>query len=192
MADVVELQFQWPPVEKMDATLGTLTECWKLSLSTNCIGAINGLANMKKLRVLGLSRNYIKSLMGLEVVGDTLEELWISYNQIDKTRGISALRKLKVLYMAHNLVKDWPEFTRLQDCPLLDDVIFLGNPLMEAMEETDWRRAAVKKLPQLKTLDGEPIIVEFEEQPPPPPPAQPEGGDQGNVAGEQPPTEEPA
>ena len=31
-----------------------------------------------------------------EAVGDTLEELWISYNNIEKLRGITSLKKLRV------------------------------------------------------------------------------------------------
>lgn len=49
-----------------------------------------------------------------EAVGDTLEELWISYNLIEKLKGINVLRNLKVLYMSNNLVKEWSEFNKLQ------------------------------------------------------------------------------
>ena len=31
-----------------------------------------------------------------EAVGDTLEQLWMSYNLVEKLRGIATLRKLKV------------------------------------------------------------------------------------------------
>ena len=31
-----------------------------------------------------------------EAVGDTLQELWISYNSIEKLKGITVLAKLKV------------------------------------------------------------------------------------------------
>jgi dynein light chain 1 len=48
-----------------------------------------------------------------EAVGDTLEELWISYNQIEKLKGIGGMKKLKVLYMSNNLVKEWVEFQKL-------------------------------------------------------------------------------
>lgn len=61
-----------------------------------------------------------------EGVGDTLEELWISYNFIDKIKGLGALKKLKVLYMSNNLVKDWGEFMKLQELPLLEDLLFVG------------------------------------------------------------------
>ena len=33
-----------------------------------------------------------------EAVADTLEELWISYNNIEKLKGIGVLKKLKVYY----------------------------------------------------------------------------------------------
>lgn len=42
-----------------------------------------------------------------EAVGDTLEELWISYNLIEKLKGIHVMKKLKILYMSNNSVKDW-------------------------------------------------------------------------------------
>lgn len=42
-----------------------------------------------------------------EAVGDTLEELWISYNLIEKLKGVHCMKNLKVLYMSNNLVKDW-------------------------------------------------------------------------------------
>jgi len=34
-----------------------------------------------------------------EAVGDTLEQLWISYNNIEKLKGINVLKKLKVSYL---------------------------------------------------------------------------------------------
>jgi hypothetical protein len=61
-----------------------------------------------------------------ESLGDTLEELWISYNLIEKLKGIGVLKKLKVLYMSNNLVKEWTEFNKLQDMPNLEDLVFVG------------------------------------------------------------------
>lgn len=68
---------------------------------------------LENLRILSLGRNNIKSLTGLEAVGDTLEELWISYNFIEKLKGINVLKKVKVLYMSNNSVKDMGEFSKL-------------------------------------------------------------------------------
>jgi len=61
----VQLQFQWPPIEKMDPQLGTLVKCEKLSLSTNMVDKITGLNGMKHLKILSIGRNYIKTISGL-------------------------------------------------------------------------------------------------------------------------------
>ena len=89
---------------------------------------------MKNLKILALGRNLIKSFAGLEPLGDTLEELWISYNLIEKMKGINAMKNLRVLYMSNNLVKDWHEFNRLQELTNLRDLLFVGNPLYENLE----------------------------------------------------------
>jgi dynein light chain 1 len=42
---------------------------------------------------------------GVEGAAESLEQLWISYNQIDKLKPIRNLIKLHTLYMAHNMVE---------------------------------------------------------------------------------------
>ncbi|NXG49881.1 DNAL1 protein, partial [Psilopogon haemacephalus] len=169
-AKEVKLYGQIPPVEKMDESLSTLVNCEKLSLSTNCIERIANLNSLKNLRILSLGRNNIKNLNGLEAVAETLEELWISYNFIEKLRGIRVMKKLKVLYMSNNLVKDWvfhnpfgvftfavaAEFVRLAELPVLEDLVFVGNPLQEkyASDQNNWIEEATKRVPKLKKLDG--------------------------------------
>lgn len=64
-ATEIGLQLQFPPIEKMDGTLGTLIECRKLSLSTNMIEKITGIGNLKNLKILSLARNNIKTLNGI-------------------------------------------------------------------------------------------------------------------------------
>nr|XP_020464426.1 dynein light chain 1, axonemal isoform X2 [Monopterus albus] len=145
-AKEIKLYGQIPPIEKMDASLSTITNCEKLSLSTNCIEKITNLSGLKNLRILSLGRNNIKALTGLEAVGDTLEELWISYNLIEKLKGIQCMKKLKVLYMSNNLVKEW-------------DLVFVGNPLQEKHSaEGNWLDEAQKRLPYLGKLDGTPLV----------------------------------
>ncbi|ELT99520.1 hypothetical protein CAPTEDRAFT_172572 [Capitella teleta] len=159
----VELYAQYPPIEKMDASLSTLTKCERLSLSTNAIEKIANLNGLKHLKILSLGRNAIKSLTGLEAVGDTLEELWISFNLIEKLKGINVLKKLKVLFMSNNSVKDWAEFSKLADLPCLEDLLFVGNPLEEKHSaEGDWRDQVSNKLKKLRKLDGVPVIREEE------------------------------
>ncbi|XP_037821947.1 dynein light chain 1, axonemal [Lucilia sericata] len=163
-ATAIELQFQWPPIEKMDNTLGSLVNCERLSLSTNMIEKIFGLNGMKNLRVLSLARNYIKQISGLEAVADTLQELWISYNLIEKIKGLSALRNLKVLYISNNLIKDWAEFNRLQELESLEDLVVVGNPIADGLDEATWRAECIKRLPTIKKLDGEPVVLNEEPQ----------------------------
>ncbi|CAG9110366.1 unnamed protein product [Plutella xylostella] len=154
----VELQFQWPPVEKRSRS-STLVACEKLSLSSNMIDKIAGIAGMKNLKILALGRNNIKSIAGIETVADTLEELWISYNIIDKLKGIGAMKRLRVFYISHNMIKEWAEFNRLQDCPALKDINFTGNPLCEAQADVEtWRTLVAARLKQVSKLDGIPIV----------------------------------
>ncbi|KAF7653106.1 hypothetical protein LDENG_00087330 [Lucifuga dentata] len=164
-AKEIKLYDQSPPIEKMDTSLSVLTNCEKLSLSTNCIEKINNLNGLKNLRILSLGRNNIKDLGGLEAVGDTLEQLWISYNLIEKLKGIQCMTNLKVLYMSNNLVKEWNEFMRLAELPCLLDLVFFGNPLQEKYSaEGTWMDEALKRLPQLKNLDGTSVIKQEEDE----------------------------
>lgn len=119
---------------------------------------------MKNLRILSLGRNYIKQISGLEGVSDTLEELWLSYNLIEKLKGINCLKKLRVLYLSNNLIKDWVEFNRLQDLVTLEELLFVGNPLVEGLEEVVWKSEAAKRLTNLKKLDGETVVREEPER----------------------------
>ncbi|XP_062863603.1 dynein axonemal light chain 1 [Trichomycterus rosablanca] len=160
----VKLYSQVPPIEKMDASLSTLINCEKLSLSTNCIEKIANLNGLKNLKILSLGRNNIKNLNGLEAVGDTLEELWISYNLIEKLKGIHVMKKLHVLYMSNNLVKEWGEFVKLAELSALVDLVFVGNPLEEKYSaEGTWINEATKRVPKLNKIDGIPVIKQEEE-----------------------------
>lgn len=150
------------------------------------IEKITGLNGMKNLRVLSLGRNYIKSFIGLvntmkiienigfdslfcskrkEGVAENLEELWISYNLIEKLKGINVLKKLRVLYISNNLIKDWVEFTRMQELPLLENLLFIGNPLHESYtDDATYRAECIKRLPSLKKLDGELVVSDVDSQ----------------------------
>lgn len=100
-----------------------------------------------------------------EGVADTLEELWLSYNLIEKLKGINVLRKLRALYISNNLIKDWIEFTRLQELPCLENLLFTGNPLHENFtDEATYRAECIKRLPALKKLDGELVVSEVDPQ----------------------------
>ncbi|KAI5709999.1 hypothetical protein M8J75_004890 [Diaphorina citri] len=155
LAQAKDIGLQFKMIDKMDNSLVLIPNVEKLSLSTNLIEKISGLMSLKKLRILALGRNMIKTFTGLEPLGDCLEELWISYNFIEKTKGIGSLKKLKVLYMCHNSVKEWGELNKINDCPVLEDLVFCGNPIVENLEESAYRVEIKKRLPRLKKLDGE-------------------------------------
>jgi dynein light chain 1 len=48
----------------MDSSLNHLSNCEKLSLSTNMITNIQNINSMQKLKILSLGRNLLKSLAG--------------------------------------------------------------------------------------------------------------------------------
>ncbi|XP_026323687.1 dynein light chain 1, axonemal-like [Hyposmocoma kahamanoa] len=158
-ATVIEMQFQWPPIEKMDGALSTLVNCEKLSLSSNIIDKIAGIAGMRNLKILSLGRNNIKTLSGIETVAETLEELWISYNGIDKLKVMTAMKNLKVFYIANNNIREWAEVNRLQDCPNLRDLVLFGNPVMDTQADAEtWRNQVQNRLKQVSKIDGVPIV----------------------------------
>ena len=58
----------------------------------------------------------------LDDVAETLEELWVSYNQISSLDGLSSLRNLSVLYISNNLIRQWSELDKLVSrvCSIFD------------------------------------------------------------------------
>jgi len=151
-------------IEKMDATLKNLVNVEHLSLGTNMIEKIENVGSLKTIKILSLGRNQIKALTGLEGLSNCLEQLWISYNNIDKMKNIGNLRKLKVLYMANNKVSEISEFLRVGDCPEINEVNFVGNPIQEMMMEAEtWRSTVSKKIKSIKKLDGEPLLGDDDE-----------------------------
>mmetsp|Transcript_9344 Transcript_9344/g.13833 ORF Transcript_9344/g.13833 Transcript_9344/m.13833 type:complete len:191 (+) Transcript_9344:18-590(+) len=158
-ATEIKLYGFMPSIKTMDLnTLSTLRNCEKLSLSTNNIEKIGILSGLVKLKILSLGRNSIRKLENLDAVQGTLEQLWLSYNAIEKLTGIQNLKRLRVLYIANNNIASWSEFDRLKDLPLLEDLLFTGNPLeQQYQEKEEWRMAVLKRLPKLKRLDGVPV-----------------------------------
>ena len=104
------------------------------------------------------------SLQGIEGAAESLEQLWISYNQIDRMKPIRALQRLKVLYMSHNYVREWREFDHMAELPALEDLVFIGNPLEEETSNSGkYTDEVIKRLLYLKKLDGYPVIRERED-----------------------------
>lgn len=162
-AEKVVLICQLPSIKKMDNKLNDLVSCTHLALSTNCIDRIQPLAGLKNLKILSLGRNNIKKVEKLDDVSNTLEELWISYNAIEKLDGFHNLRKLRVLFMSNNKIKSFDECAKLAALPALEEVLFKGNTMYEDLSMHEARLQVIKRLPNLKKLDGS-VVSESEKQ----------------------------
>jgi dynein light chain 1 len=143
----------------MDSALGQLGNCRKLSLSTNSIEKIMNLGQLRNLEILSLGRNAIKKITGLDEVGATLRELWISYNLIERLDGLQSCLRLQVLFISNNRVRSWDEVGRLvrptqSQLPELKNLLMLGNPIYEGMSKDEVKPLVVQRVPQLETLDG--------------------------------------
>ena len=141
----------------------------RLALSSNTIDRIGYMNGLRNLKILSLSRNNIKNLTGLEVLGETLEQLWISYNHIEKFKAINTLKKLRVFYFAYNQIKDWSEIAKLNELPSLEEITAYGNPIHERIVgenfspeptqpmtalDKQYRREFSIRIGHLKKLDG--------------------------------------
>ena len=145
------ISLQMPVIQKMDASLSGLKKCKHLRLSTNSIDKITGLNGMECLTILSLGRNQLRKIEGLDANCDTLEQLWVSYNQIGTLAGIEKLHNLTTLFMSNNKIADWKEVERLASLPKLRDLLMVGNPLWQTHQaEGNWRVEMLKRLPNIK------------------------------------------
>ena len=126
-----------PLITKMDNSLSTLKKCKHLRMSSNAIGKIEGLAGCDALQILSLGRNALKKIEGLNEVADTLEQLWISYNQIGTFSGVEKLVNLQVLFASNNRISAFSEVERLQSLPKLREVNLVNNPLYQKAVSAD-------------------------------------------------------
>ena len=156
----IKLNFTVPPIDKLDAAvLSTLANCRHLSLSTNSIEKMVPITGLKRLEILSLGRNQIKKIYGLEEIGPTLKELWISYNLIEKLDGLAPhCTALTVFYIAHNKIKDINELDKIKDLPALSNCVFLGNEFYEKFPtKEEGRLQVLKKIAKLTMIDN--VIV---------------------------------
>lgn len=154
-ASEVALLAMIPPIQKLDANLNALVNVKKLSISTNAIDKMISLPGLKNLEILSLGRNQIKKIAGLEEVGATLRELWISYNHITTLDGLHPCVKLTTLFISNNKIKVWDELSKLTQNPELSNILLNGNPMYEGFNKKTASPQVLKFLPNLRTIDGE-------------------------------------
>merc|ERR1712098_434854 len=138
----------------MDTSLNSLTACEHLRLSTNSIDKMISLPGLRNLKILSIGRNVIKKIAGLEEVGQTLEELWLSYNLISTLDGLHSCLKLNKLFIANNKIANWDELDKLTSCSELINVRFQGNPIYTDLTKGQIKTNVTDRLPTIKTLDG--------------------------------------
>ena len=119
----------------------------------------NTLIIIENLEILSLARNQIKRIQGLDEVGPTLLELWLSHNQIEKLEGIQSCVKLTTLYISHNKIKSWDEVSRLSQLPSLKDLLLSDNPVYGDKDKEAVKPYAIKRVPALEILDGK-VVTE--------------------------------
>ena len=130
-----------------------------LQLSTNNIDKIGvAFTGLKNLKILSLGRNVIKKIEKLDDLGDTLQELWISYNQISALEGLHSMNNLTTLYMSNNNLKSFAELEKIAGLPNLKDVLFVGNPMYEGLSPQEARIEVLRKLPKLAKIDGAMVL----------------------------------
>ena len=106
-----------------------------------------------------MARNQIKRIQGLDEVGQTLRELWLSYNSIEKLEGIQSCVKLTTLYISHNKIKNWDEVSKLSQLLSLKDLLLSDNPIYGEDKEAA-KPKVIKRVPTLEILDGRVVTEE--------------------------------
>ena len=155
-AKMVKIYAQIPPISKLDNSLNQLVNCERLSLSTNSIDRLIPLPGLKSLKILSVGRNNLKKIDGSLAAdhGNTLEQLWASYNKIGSLDGIDKLSALTTLYLSNNKIANFDELSKLADLAELRDILLIGNPFYEGLSKDERRIEVIKRLPQVTKVDG--------------------------------------
>ena len=60
---------------------------------------------------------------------------------------------LNTLFIGNNKIKSWEELDKLRELPEFENTLLVGNPFYEILKD-DAKYYALKKIPQLKNIDG--------------------------------------
>ncbi len=109
--------------------------------------------------MLSLARNQIKRIQGLDELGPSLRELWLSYNLIEKLEGLQSCTHLATLYISHNQIKSLDEVAKLSKLSALKDLLLCDNPLYGDKDKENMKPKVVRRVPTLEILDGK-VVTE--------------------------------
>ncbi|KFO87333.1 Leucine-rich repeat-containing protein 23, partial [Buceros rhinoceros silvestris] len=138
---------------KIQTALG-LSHCQLFSLQIlevrgNMLETTAGL-NLPNLKNLYLAQNTIRSLEGLEGLGQ-LTTLHLRDNQLETLEGFcSSMKCLQYLNLRNNRISSLQEVAKLQVLPMLQALVLLDNP---CSDEPDYRLEVLVLLPHLQRLD---------------------------------------
>ncbi|NWX43522.1 LRC23 protein, partial [Steatornis caripensis] len=122
-----------------------------LDLRGNKIESTAGL-NLPKLKNLYLAQNAIRSLEGLEGLGD-LTTLHLRDNELETLDGFyNSMKCLQYLNLRNNGITSFQEVAKLQALPMLQALVLLDNP---CSDEPNYRLEVLVLLPRLQRLDKE-------------------------------------
>lgn len=66
---------------------------------------------------------------------------------------ILCLLEVQMLINLDNRIKSWQQLDKLRELPEFENTLLVGNPFYEILKD-DAKYYALKKIPQLKNIDG--------------------------------------
>ncbi|CAF0792087.1 unnamed protein product [Didymodactylos carnosus] len=152
-------------VDTSDTSLGNfgiyLQNMIQLKLNNSVIPRVRDLGtSLSHIRILWMARCCLNDLDGVTSL-QSLEELYIAYNEIIELSALSMLENLKILDLESNIVDDLRQVEFLALCPKLRSLSLEGNPVCSEpqpdleQENYDYRAEILKRLPKIEILDDE-------------------------------------
>lgn len=129
-----------------------------LDISRNKIGAIEGLRELTRLRILDMSYNRI-SRIGQGLSNCTLiKELYLAGNKISNVEGLHRLRKLTIVDLSFNKITTSKALGQLvANYNSLQALNLLGNPIQSNISDDQMRKTLCGLLPKLAYLNKQPV-----------------------------------